>query len=80
MLIYVIDGDHQDHDGSLISRFTFPGDVPKGEYVMTLRHRSERTEARVPTFKEYRARFTVGDVTTGEEDMVDSWEVAQPTG
>ena len=47
---------------------------------MTLRHRSERTEARVLTFKEYRAAFTVGDVTSGEEDMVDSWEVAQLIG
>lgn len=57
-----------EHDTKLLSG------VPKGEYVMTLRHTSLRTEGRIPTSEDFRATFTVGDETS--EEMILIWPVA----
>ena len=54
---------------------SLPVELLKGEYVMTLRHSSQRTEARVDTVDEFRAIFTIGDEISEEE--VHSWAVGK---
>ena len=53
-----------------------PDRLEKGEYLMTLRHTSERNG--VKTVEEFRTTFTVGDETSKEEML--SWQVGRVGG